>query len=392
MFNEKDHNLSRMFENHGKIPYRAVIKIIKYVLDLLKSIHADGKVYGALIPINVSVYPEDNYKVELHQGVDPIQLPDDLSTLNLVDIFGLSPEHFNGNQGLDHRSDLYGLGYIAYYLLTGEANPYGANNAIDLAEKIKLSSLPDPSQVNPNVPEWLSKIVQKLTAPDQSQRYQSVFSLIRNIESGLATEPSIPEVTPIHQPIATEPEHPKTPFVVPKPGFNPYQPAGRDKPLQSAQGLIIKGLFAGLGIVVIVVAALLFFLKGRDNRQIDSELSNVLDSTFAEQYPESSSLYNKATTSQAQSGNSNNASQITHTGIKRRITIMVNELRIRKTPGTDGEIIEIVNEGDTAVTTGRITNWNETINLRGIDYYKPWIEVTSENNLTGWVFAGATDY
>ncbi len=254
-------SISDFIASRGSNSYKTVVLILQNALNTLKSHHSSGKVYGALIPSNLSVNPNENYKVELRQGVDPILLPDDLSSLNMDDLLGLSPENFSQNQGLDHRSDLYGLGYIAYYLLTGEANPYKAETAADLSEKIKLGSLPDPSQGNPDVPEWLAKIVQKLTAPDQSQRYQSVFSLIRNIESGLASEPKLAAAPAIPEPMATVPEAPKTPSVTPISDFNPYQPISRDKPLKSAQGIVIKGLFAGLGVVIVVVSLLLFLPK-----------------------------------------------------------------------------------------------------------------------------------
>ncbi len=386
------HSLHDMVAHEAKVQYKIVVAVMLNLLNCLKSYHADGKVYGAVMPSNISVYPEENYKVELRTGINPVELPDDLSGMGLDELLGLSPEHFNGNQGLDHRSDLYGLGYIAYYLLTGQANPYAAETAADLAEKIKMNSVPEPSLVNPEVPEWLSRIVQKLTAPDQSQRYQSVFSLIRNIESGLATEPKIQDATPDHEPMAAEPEPPSIPTAAKGSDFNPYQPISRDKPLKSAQGLVIKGLFAGLGIVVVIVAALLYFLKGGDNRQIESELSTVLDSTLAEPQPASINPSDKADAPQTQVSSGIDASQFIQTGITRKITVQVDDLRIRKTPGTDGEIIVTVNEGYEAMTTGRITNWKETINFRGVDYYKPWIEVTSANNVTGWIFAGATDY
>jgi len=79
-------------------------------------------------------------------------------------------------------------------------------------------------------------------------------------------------------------------------------------------------------------------------------------------------------------------------GYNSRVAVYVSKLRLHNSPGESAPIIGKVDEGDILFLTGRITNWNDTIELRGTRYTMPWIEVTTRGGVTGWVFGGATSF
>src|SRR6478672_460143 len=85
----------------------------------------------------------------------------------------LAPEA-TGRTGraVDQRADLYALGAVLYELGTGEP-PFGGGDPLRLVHD-HLTRLPaPPADVNPDIPEPLSKIVLHLQEKEPDNRYQS---------------------------------------------------------------------------------------------------------------------------------------------------------------------------------------------------------------------------
>jgi len=66
----------------------------------------------------------------------------------------------------------------------------------------------------------------------------------------------------------------------------------------------------------------------------------------------------------------------------------VDNLNIRDLASTKGKTITTVKQGDALIPLGAISDHKETIVLRGVAYYEPWIKVTTKDDKIGWVFGG----
>ncbi len=66
----------------------------------------------------------------------------------------------------------------------------------------------------------------------------------------------------------------------------------------------------------------------------------------------------------------------------------VDKLRLREKPDTKSGIVKELAEGEPLVLTGNETDFKEKINLRGVLYNEPWMEVITTEEKVGWVFAG----
>ena len=89
----------------------------------------------------------------------------------------LSPEATGRmKKGIDSRSDLYGLGVVFYYCLTGVL-PFNEDNQTSVVHAI-LTKLPiTPDRIRLSVPVILSNIVMQLMQKKTDDRYQSAFGL-----------------------------------------------------------------------------------------------------------------------------------------------------------------------------------------------------------------------
>ncbi|WP_136679591.1 AAA family ATPase [Neptunomonas sp. XY-337] len=94
----------------------------------------------------------------------------------------LAPEQTGRiNRHIDYRSDFYSLGATLYELFTSRT-PFHGKEPAQLIHSHIAQHPPAPHQLNPDLPEMLSRIVLKLLAKDASQRYQSSFGLLQDLK------------------------------------------------------------------------------------------------------------------------------------------------------------------------------------------------------------------
>src|SRR4029077_9611937 len=81
------------------------------------------------------------------------------------------PEQSGGNP-IDRRTALFSLGSVLYALCTGQA-PFRGSSSMATLKRV-CEQTPKPIQtLNPEVPSWLVKIIDRLHAKDPDNRYGS---------------------------------------------------------------------------------------------------------------------------------------------------------------------------------------------------------------------------
>lgn len=68
---------------------------------------------------------------------------------------------------------------------------------------------------------------------------------------------------------------------------------------------------------------------------------------------------------------------------------IVDKLRLRKTPGSKGQVLEQLKEGVPVIFMNEKTDYTEKIKLRDEWYEEPWLKIKSASGNIGWVFGGA---
>jgi serine/threonine protein kinase len=92
----------------------------------------------------------------------------------------MSPEQAKGDK-LDNRSDLYSIGATLYRLLAGRP-PFNGNSAREVMEK-QVYEQPVPlRKIRPQIPQGLSRIVDKLLQKKPDKRYQSARVLLADLD------------------------------------------------------------------------------------------------------------------------------------------------------------------------------------------------------------------
>ena len=92
----------------------------------------------------------------------------------------MSPEQINKDKALSPLSDVYGLGALLYFMLTLQAPTSGKLH--EIFDKTLAGEIIPPQEINPkDVSNSLNAIIMKAMATEQSQRYQTVEGLRRDI-------------------------------------------------------------------------------------------------------------------------------------------------------------------------------------------------------------------
>ena len=98
----------------------------------------------------------------------------------------VAPESLRGLP-LDHRTDLFGLGALAYWLLTGQ-EAYAARKVADL-EELWTRRPPPPSSFAPEIPPALDELVMSMLSLDRLGRPASAVEVIERLTPIGALEP-----------------------------------------------------------------------------------------------------------------------------------------------------------------------------------------------------------
>jgi eukaryotic-like serine/threonine-protein kinase len=175
--------LDRLVARHGPVPPARAVHLLRQVCGALREAHAAGLVHRDVKPANVMVCTRggvpDVVKLldfGLVRAADPGsgRLTVDGSVAGTPDY--MSPEQAEGGAELDGRSDLYNLGGVAYFLLTGRP-PFQKATALQLLFAHARDPADPPSAVRPGVPADLDRVVLRCLEKDRERRYRDAAEL-----------------------------------------------------------------------------------------------------------------------------------------------------------------------------------------------------------------------
>src|SRR5262249_34454461 len=95
----------------------------------------------------------------------------------------MSPEQGVG-QPVDRRSDIYSLGIVFFHCLTGRV-PFTADNPLSITVKHMNEPLPIDKLVTEGIPAPIMQVVQKMTAKQPHERFQSTDTVIDALTTAL---------------------------------------------------------------------------------------------------------------------------------------------------------------------------------------------------------------
>jgi serine/threonine-protein kinase len=179
--------LEDLVRQHGPLPPGRAIHLLRQVCAALREAHAMGLVHRDIKPANIITCSRGgvldvakllDFGLVRHAGP---RGPDALATSPGV-LAGtpayMSPEQAGGDGDVDARSDIYSLGAVAYYLITGQP-PFVRDTSMRVLIAHLRESPRPPSLLRPGIPADLEDIILHCLAKDSAARYVDVPSLDR---------------------------------------------------------------------------------------------------------------------------------------------------------------------------------------------------------------------
>jgi serine/threonine protein kinase/Tfp pilus assembly protein PilF len=170
-------NLKDFIQTSKRLSIESTIDITRQICQALIAAHKKGVIHRDLKPKNIMLDKKGTAFVMDFGIAKSIDSEDTIKPGAIVGTpYYMSPEQAIGEK-IDHRADIYSLGAIMYEMLTGKP-PFKADTIAGLIHK-HVNETPKPiSQLNPQIPVVLEKIIMKCLEKKPDKRYQGANDII----------------------------------------------------------------------------------------------------------------------------------------------------------------------------------------------------------------------
>lgn len=184
-----DRTLTDYVASNGPLPVERALHVLIGITSVLDHCHREGVLHGGLTPDLVTVSPRGDVRISevaLANSFAPDWTPPEIRWDQAL---WMSPESFRG-EPTDARSDIYEVGAVGYYMVTG-LPPFPGETVSVIRERALTTIPPAPIKKNPKVPKSLQSIIGRSMAKVPAERFTTAAdqrdALIRLREQRLAT-------------------------------------------------------------------------------------------------------------------------------------------------------------------------------------------------------------
>lgn len=214
-------SLADIISEGGPLPVSEATRIIVDILEALEHAHSKSIVHRDIKPQNILISKDGQIKLVDFGLARSITEEKQLTIAGELvgTAYFMSPEQGLA-QKVDHRADLYSTGATYYYILMGQY-PFEGKTSLEVIHKHITETLPNIALRKPEIPLWVSKVIETLMRKKPQDRYQTagdaVDDILKNVSAprkradGSERTLNIPSITEKIKEEEPEPGEPETP-------------------------------------------------------------------------------------------------------------------------------------------------------------------------------------
>jgi serine/threonine protein kinase/Tfp pilus assembly protein PilF len=174
-------NTLKQLAERGNLGLKEILDIVIQIAQGLVDAHDKGIVHRDIKPANIMVSDKLQARI-MDFGL--ARLEDQIGVTRTGSAVGtilyMSPEQMRGD-AVDSRSDIWSLGVVLYELVTG-VHPFHGEYEASTIYAI-LNNSPDPIEKRvPDVPDGLSRILDRALNKESERRYQRIDAMLEDLE------------------------------------------------------------------------------------------------------------------------------------------------------------------------------------------------------------------
>lgn len=163
-------DLKKFTPKESLLPLPTLLDYMIKIADGLDYAHQAGVYHRDIKPANIMLLKDGTLRIT-DFGIARIASSSKTATGTVLGTPSyMSPEQLSGKK-VDGRSDLFSYGVMLFEFLTG-VKPFEGESIAQLLYKIGNEKHPNPKEINPNIPDCLLPVIDKLLEKDPDNRYQ----------------------------------------------------------------------------------------------------------------------------------------------------------------------------------------------------------------------------
>ena len=195
-------DLETLVTSDGVVPAERAIHLLLQACDSLADAHEHGLTHRDIKPANLFLSrlgPSNDYLKILDFGLVQTEQAAEISERLTVEgtTSGtpayMAPEMAVQRDGIDGRADIYALGAVAYWLLTGQYVFEAEGGVAMIVEHVKTTPTPPSQRTEVAIPPALDAIVMKCLEKEPADRFQTARELARALAAVPLENPWTPE-------------------------------------------------------------------------------------------------------------------------------------------------------------------------------------------------------
>lgn len=177
-------NIEQRVLTYGPIPWQEAVEYMKVILSTMQYVHEHGIVHRDIKPSNIMILPDGGVRL-LDFGVakdvsERNQYGTVIGTIIGTDGY-MSPEQAQG-MSIDNRSDIYSLGCVFFYMLTGTHAYTKKGSNYQMSHDIIYNAFPRVCD-RINVPSFLDEVISGAVEKNMMKRYATCRDFLHRLNS-----------------------------------------------------------------------------------------------------------------------------------------------------------------------------------------------------------------